>query len=83
MRFNQGGDISTVNGCSLKLVDKSTNLGSSVSSPEKDINTRLAKAWGAINRLLNIWKSDMTDKKAVFSKQQLYRYCYIDALHGL
>ena len=44
MCFNQSGDISTQNGSSLKLVDKITYLGSSVSSTETDINTRLAKA---------------------------------------
>ena len=37
-------------------------LGSSVASTEKDINTRLTKAWTAINRLSIIWKSDLTDK---------------------
>ena len=36
--FNQRGDISTLNGCFLKLVDKFTYLGSSVSSMETDIN---------------------------------------------
>ena len=44
MCFNQTGDISTLNGSSLKLVDKFTYLGSSVSSTETDINSRLAKA---------------------------------------
>ena len=29
---------------------------------EKDIETRLTKAWTAINRLSIIWKSDLTDK---------------------
>ena len=62
MCFNQTGDISTVNGCSLKLVDKFTYLGSSVSSTETDIDTRLAKASTAINRLSVIWKSDLTNK---------------------
>ena len=38
MCFNQAGDISTLNGSSLRLVDKFTYLGSSVSSTEKDIN---------------------------------------------
>ena len=37
MCFNQRGDISTLNGSSLKLVDKFTYLGSSVSSTETDI----------------------------------------------
>ena len=46
----------------LKLVDKFTYLWSSVSSTEKDINTRLAKAWTAIDRLSVIWISDPTDK---------------------
>ena len=62
MRFNQAGDISTLEGTSLKLVDKFTYLGSSVSSTEKDIDTRLAKAWTAIDKLSNIWKSDLTDE---------------------
>ena len=62
MYFNQRDDISTQNGSSLKLEDKFTNLGSSVSSTETDINTRLAKAWTAIDKLSVIWKSDMTDK---------------------
>ena len=48
---------------SLKLVDKFTYLGSSVSSTEKDIDTRLTKAWTAIDRLSIIWKSDLTDKR--------------------
>ena len=60
--FNQTGDISTQGGTSLKLVDKFTYLGSSVSSTEKDIDTRLTKAWTAIDRLSIIWRSDLTDK---------------------
>ena len=51
MCFNQRGDISILNSISLKLVDKFTYLGSSVSSTETDINTRLAKAWAAIDKL--------------------------------
>ena len=46
----------------LKLFDNFTYLGSSVESTEKDIDTRLTKAWTAINRLSIIWKSDLTDK---------------------
>ena len=42
--YNQTGDISTLDGTSLKLVDKFTYLGSSVSSTKKDIDTRLKKA---------------------------------------
>ena len=67
--YNQTGDISTLEGTPLKLVDKFTYLGSSVESTEKDIETRLTKAWIAINRLSIIWKSDLTDKmKCSFSQ---------------
>ena len=62
MCYNQTRDISTLEGTPLKLVNKFTYLGSSVSSTEKDIETRLTKAWTAINRLSIIWKSDLTDK---------------------
>ena len=62
MCYNQTGDISTLDGTPLKLVDKFTYLGSSVESTKKDIDTRLTKAWIAINRLSIIWKSDLTDK---------------------
>ena len=57
MHFNQTGDSS------LKLVDNFPYLGSSVSSTEKDIDTRLTKVWTAIDRLSIIWKSDLTDKR--------------------
>ena len=62
MCFNQAGNISTLEGTSLKLVDKFTYLGSSVSSIEKDIDTRETKAWTPIDKLSIIWKSDLTDK---------------------
>ena len=45
MYFNQRGDFSTLNDRSLKLIDKITSL---------------AKVWTAIDRLLVIWKSDLT-----------------------
>ena len=59
MCYNQIGDISRLDGTPLKLVDKFTYPGSSVSSTEKDIDTRLTTA---IHRLSIIWKSDLTDK---------------------
>ena len=62
MCFNQAGDISTLDGTSLKLVDKFTYLASSVSSTEKDIDTRLTKAWTPIDKLSVISKSDLTNK---------------------
>ena len=62
MYIYQTGHITTLDGAPLKLVDKFTYLGSSVSSTEKDIDTQLTKAWTAIDRLSIIWKSDLTDK---------------------
>ena len=63
MCINQTGDISTLDVSSLKLVDKFTYLGSSVSSTEKDIDTRLTRAWTTIDKLSIIWKSDLIDKR--------------------
>ena len=62
MCFNQKGNISTLDGTSLKLVDKFTYFGSSVSSTEKDIDTGLTMVWAAIDKLSIIWKSDLTNK---------------------
>ena len=62
MCFNQAGDISTLEGTTLKLINKFTNLGSSVSSTENHFDTRLTKAWTAIDKQSIIWKSDLTDK---------------------
>ena len=78
MCFNQTGDISIIKGGPLKLVNKFTYLGSSVSSTENDINTRLAKAWTANNKFSVIWKSDLTDKikRSFFQAAVLH---YMDA----
>ena len=59
---NQKGDIFTLKSGSLRLVDKFTYLGSSISSMEKDINMRLVKVWTVIDRLSVIWRSDLSDK---------------------
>ena len=57
MYFNQKGDISTLNGGSLKLVNKFMYLSSSISSMENEINMHLAKAWTAIDSL-----SELSDR---------------------
>ena len=62
MCFHQTGDISPLDGSSLKLVEKFTYVGSSVSSTQKDIDARLTNAWTAIDKLSIIWKSELTDK---------------------
>ena len=60
--LNQRGATSTLNGSSVRLEDKYTDVGSSISSTENDINTRQAKAWTAIDRLSVIRTSDLSDK---------------------
>ena len=57
------GDISALNGSSLKLVNKFIYLGSCVSPTETDVDTRLTKAWTALDRLSVIWKSNLTGKR--------------------
>ena len=62
MCVNWEGTISILNGYPLKLVDKFTYLGSSVSSTESNVNIWLAKVWTAINRSSIIWKSNLSNK---------------------
>ena len=62
MCFNQEGAVFTPNGSSLKLVDKFMYLDNSISSSESDISICLVKTWTVIDRLLIIWKSDLSDK---------------------
>jgi len=62
MSFKKQGDISTLDGKPLKLVEKFTYLGSNISSTESDVNTRIGKAWLATNKLSVVWKSDLPDK---------------------
>ena len=79
MCFNQRGYITTLKSSLLKLVGKFPHLGSHVSSTKNGINMWLAKALIAIDRLLVIWKSDLTDKikcsffQATVVSVQLYR----------
>ena len=62
MCFNQKWDISTLNGDSLKLVDKFTYLRSSISPTVNDINMQMVKAWTVINWLFIIWTPDISNK---------------------
>ena len=80
MCLNQKGDISVLKGKLLKLVDKFTYLGSSVSSTEKDIDTQLEKAWTAIDMLSIIWNSDQINKiKRSFFQEAVLWMHYMDA----
>ena len=74
MSFNQRGDISTLNGSSLKLVDKFNNLGSSVSSTKTDINTRLAGTACPAPR------STVSQSYSSLIKVQNTKYCWLHKL---
>ena len=54
--------MKTVAGKALKLVDTFTYLGSNIASTEKDVNIRIGKAWGALDGLHIIWKSNISDE---------------------
>ena len=83
MCFNQTGYISTLNGSSLKLVDKFTYRGSSVASTETVIDTRLAMVWTATINYQSYGSQTWPIKwSAVSSKQRSWHYYYMDALHG-
>ena len=62
MCFNQEGSMKTVAGKPLKLDDIFTYLGSNIASTEKDVNIRIGKAWGALDGLHIIWKSNIPDE---------------------
>ena len=75
---NQKGDISTLKGGSLKLVEKFIYI-----EIKNNINTWLAKAWTANDRLSNIWRSDLSDKtKQFFPDISRVNSNYMDAPHG-
>ena len=46
----------------LKLVNQFTYLGSSISSLERDIKRDIDMAWTGIDRLMTIWKSNLSDR---------------------
>ena len=66
----------TLDGTSLKMVDKFTYQGSSVSSTGKDIDTRLTKTWTATDKLSIIWESDLTDKM----KRSFFQAAFVSIL---
>ena len=58
MRYNlPQGDIRSMIGTALEEVDKFLYLGAWVDDTETDIEVRIAKGWGALNRMEKIWKS--------------------------
>ena len=43
-------------------LNKTKHLGGNILSTESDVNICIGKAWTAINRLMAIWKSDLSNK---------------------
>ena len=63
--FNHHGQIRASSGEQLKHVNDFMYLGSRMSSCSKDIDTRKAKAWSALNKMQKIWKSTLSGKLKV------------------
>ena len=66
--INDKAKITTKNGTILAVNEDFKNLGSYISSTEKDIRVRKAHAWRALHDVKNIWHSAMPDelKRAIF-----------------
>ena len=60
--LKQGGDISTLRGKLLKLVDLFLNIACNISSTENNVNIRQVKVWAGIVKWSIIWKSDLFEK---------------------
>ena len=80
MYFKPEGDISTLSGKTLDLVDQFTYPGSNIPSMENDVGRHQLNAKNFIHRLLIIWKSYLSDKinPITFQLWQC-QYHYIDA----
>ena len=57
--FNQDQAIFSLNGKPLKLVGLLNFLSCSISLSESDLNICIGQTWTIIDRLINIWKSDL------------------------
>ncbi|XP_067028325.1 uncharacterized protein [Acropora muricata] len=56
---NAGSGINSLNGEIIDLENDLKYLGSFIASTERDFNIRLEEAWAALNRMNNIWKSNL------------------------
>ena len=57
---DQAGDLPSRSGETIDNVEDFVYLGSWISGTERDIKVRKAKAWAALHRLKNIWKSKLS-----------------------
>ena len=56
---NDTWEIRDSNGNLIKRVNDFKYLGSYIASTERDVEIRIGKAWGAVNQLDSIWKSNL------------------------
>ena len=79
MSFNQDGTINSLNGDPIKSAELFVFLGSQISNTLKDVESRIAKSWSALDSLRSIWKSSWPDelKHDFFqvSVQSVLLYC--------
>ena len=61
MAYKQKGEIASLSGKILNRVEEFIYLGSNIASTEKDVNIRIGKAWTALTKLTQIWKSNLPD----------------------
>ena len=54
--------MKSYNGDDVKQVNDFKYLGCYIASTENDVNIRLGKAWAALNKMNNIWKSNLPDQ---------------------
>ena len=62
VNLDQTIELRDCNGKLIKVVTDFKYLGSYIASTERDIEIRLGKAWGALNQLDTIWKSNLPIK---------------------
>ena len=62
MLYNQpDGDLITLEGNTLKQVNKFKYLGSWIQSSGDDMDIRIGQAWGALNKMNKVWKSNLVN----------------------
>ena len=54
------GDLRKLNGSALEEVGDFQYLGAWVDETGKDIEVRIAKGWGALNKMETVWKSKLS-----------------------
>ena len=74
----QAGDLLSRSGGIIENVKDFIYLGSWIDGTERDVKVRKGKAWAALHRLRNIWKSKLSQKLKIrlFIAAYVSRYSY-------